>query len=116
VEAALTNGGRGLPGGSSISRLLLDRRTIRHRFYPPDLTIPQILAWIEAFRARTGQWPNPKSGPILEAKGESWGKIERALRSGRRGLTGGLSLRRLRDRAKSDQSARASGSGFRCTG
>jgi hypothetical protein len=106
VETALTKGGRGLPGGSSISRLLLERRAIRHRSYPPDLAIPQILAWIEAFHARTGQWPNPKSGPIPEAKGESWRKIERALRAGRRGLTAGLSLSRLRDRAKHDLAAR----------
>jgi len=116
VEAALTRGGRGLPGGSSISRLLLDRRAIRHRSYPPDLTIPQILAWAKAFLARTGQWPNRTSGPILEAKGESWRKIERALRAGRRGLKGGLSLCRLRDLAKHHESAQATGSDFRCTG
>jgi len=109
VETALTSGGRGLPGGSSISRLLAERRAIRHRSYPPDLTIPQILAWAEAFLARTGRWPDRKSGPILEAPGESWRIIERTLRAGRRGLKGGLSLRRLRDRAKLDESAQANG-------
>ena len=86
METALTSGGRGLPGGSSISRLLVERRTIRHRSDPPDLTIPQILAWAEAFLARTGQWPSARSGPILEAHGESWRMIERALRTGGRGL------------------------------
>jgi len=109
VETALTSGGHGLPRGSSICRLLVERRAIRHRFDQPDLTIPQILAWAVAFLARTGQWPSARSGPILDAKGESWGMIEGALRTGRRGLPGGLSLRRLRDPAKHDESAQASG-------
>jgi len=109
VETALTSGGHGLPGGSSISRLLVERRVIRPRYDPPDLTIPQILAWAEAFLTRTGQWPSARSGPILEAPGESWREIEGALRTGGRGLTGGLSLRRLRDPAKHDESARAGG-------
>jgi hypothetical protein len=100
VEIALTSGGHGLPGGSSVSRLLVERRAVRHRNYLPDLTIPQIRAWAEAFRARTGQWPARRSGPILEAPGESWRKIERVLQSGGRGLSGGLSLRCLRDTAK----------------
>jgi len=86
VENALTRGGHGLPGGSSISRLLVERRAIRHRFHPPNLTIPQILAWAEAFLARTGQWPEPRSGPIPEAPGESWRIIEGALRTSGRGL------------------------------
>ncbi len=107
VQTALTCGGRGLPGGSSISRLLVERRAIRHRFDPPDLTILQILAWAEAFLTRTGQWPSARSGPIHEAPGESWREIEGALRTGGRGLTGGVSLRRLRDPAKLDQSAQA---------
>jgi hypothetical protein len=109
VETALTSGGHGLPGGSSITRLLVERRAIRHRFQPLDLTIPQILAWAEAFLARTGQWPNRRSGPLLEAQGESWRIIERALRTGGRGLEGGLSLRHLRDPAKHHESAQASG-------
>jgi len=109
VERALTSGGHGLPGGSSICNLVVERRAIRQRYDPPDLTIPQILAWAEAFLTRTGQWPSARSGPILEAPGESWREIEGALRTGGRGLTGGLSLRRLRDPAKHDESARAGG-------
>jgi len=114
-----------VPRGDQQIRLT-ERRAIRHRSYPPDLTIPQILAWAEAFLARTGQWPNRRSGPILEAPGESWRIIERTLRAGGRSLEGGLSLRRLRDPAKHDESAQASGrmnwdpffldSDFRCTG
>ena len=105
VEKALTSGGHGLRGGSSISRLLVERRAVRHRNYLPDLTIPQILAWSEAFLARTGQWPTHRSGPIVEAPGESWRKIERVLQSGGRGRPRGLSLHRLRDLAKHDESA-----------
>jgi hypothetical protein len=93
VTDALSRGTRGLPGGSTIPRLLAQRGT--NRLDPPDLTIPQIRAWAEAFRARTGQWPNARAGSILEAPGETWRIIELALRTGQRGLAGHSSLSRL---------------------
>ena len=61
----------------------------------PALTVPQILAWADAFRARTGRWPTRKSGPILEAPGENWYQVYRAVQIRRRGLPGGLSFPQL---------------------
>jgi hypothetical protein len=57
--------------------------------------VEQILAWADAYRARTGRWPTARSGPVPEAPGETWSGIDRGLRVGGRGLPGGYSLARL---------------------
>jgi hypothetical protein len=95
VQDALHRGHRGLKGGSSLTRLLEVERGLRHRLRPPDLTIPQLLAWAEAFRARHGRWPSQKSGSIPEAPCETWACVESALRAGKRGLPRGLTFGRL---------------------
>jgi hypothetical protein len=61
----------------------------------PPLTVAQILAWADSHRARTGKWPQVRSGPVRDAPGETWIAIEDALRLGTRGLKGGSSLARL---------------------
>jgi hypothetical protein len=95
VESALVNGGRGLPGGSSLAQLLSEARGVRNIHRLPDLTVPQVLAWADSHHARTGRWPIAKSGPIPEAPGEPWHGVDNALARGRRGLPGGSSLPRL---------------------
>jgi hypothetical protein len=95
IDIDLRCGYRGLPSGSSIARLLFKHRGARtHRTQPP-CTIDQILTWADAHRRRTGFWPRRKSGPIVDAPGETWSKVTDALREGRRGLPGGSSLARL---------------------
>lgn len=95
VDAALREGGRGLPGGSSLSRLLAEQRGRLHPLQRPSLTATQILAWADAHHARTGQWPRRGSGAILEAPGECWSAVDASLAVGNRGLPGGSSLTRL---------------------
>jgi hypothetical protein len=96
INEGLTNGVRGLPGGSSIARLLTARKVIRpRRHWRPVLTVPQILEWAEAYFKKHGDWPLPRSGPIAGAPRETWVKIDSSLRGGLRGLAGGTSLRRL---------------------
>jgi hypothetical protein len=95
VEMALNHGQRGLPGGTSLARLLADQRGIRNPAYASDLSVPQILAWADAFRERVGRWPQMKSGPLLDAPGETWAAIDSALKNGHRSLPGGSSLARL---------------------
>ena len=51
VQSALVYGRRGLSGGSSLARLLSERRGLRNPQRPPDLSVPEILAWADAFRA-----------------------------------------------------------------
>jgi hypothetical protein len=95
VNAAITNGLRGLPGGSSLTRLLIEWRGVRSKGHAAQLTIPLILAWADAFHARTGKWPDRNSGAIPEAPGETWKRVASNLVSGDRGLPRGSSLPRL---------------------
>lgn len=96
IDRALRNGLRGLRGGSSLARLLKQKRGVKpmHRRLPP-LSIEGILAWADAHYRRSGQWPKQSSGKLPEAPGESWLKIDNALRHGKRGLPGGLALGKL---------------------
>jgi hypothetical protein len=56
------------------------------------LTEAHILAWADAYRQRTGQWPSATSGPVPDAPGETWAALNAALVRGHRGLRGGSSL------------------------
>jgi hypothetical protein len=86
VSKALTHGNRGLPGGSSLARLLAQKRGVRYPSGLSRLTIHQILLWADAYHRRTGRWPTRNSGPIPEAPGETWFLIANDLAKGYRGL------------------------------
>jgi hypothetical protein len=64
------------------------------------LTERLILAWADAHFARTGTWPQTASGPVPESPGETWRRIDNALRLSLRGLEGGSSLARLLERER----------------
>lgn len=95
VDIALAQGNRGLPGQSSLPRLLAEYRGVRNRSCLSRLTIKEILAWANAFRERNGRRPTARSGAIAEAPSETWLRVDTALREGLRGLAGGSSLPRL---------------------
>ena len=95
VDAALSIGNLGLPGGSSLAKLLAQQFGVRHYGDLPRLTEKQILNWAEAYKRLTGDWPIRASGPISNAPGETWSGVSQALRKGHRGLPGGTSLARL---------------------
>lgn len=61
----------------------------------PPLSEDRILAWARVHHARHGELPNACSGAIGGAVGETWNGVDRALRKGSRGLSGGSSLLRL---------------------
>jgi hypothetical protein len=92
INQRLFEGGRGLPGGNSLAKLLAGRRKAARR---PDLTERQILVWAKAFQERCGYYPNGRSGQIAESTGDSWYTVDKALREGLRGLPGGSSLAEL---------------------
>src|SRR5262245_20624201 len=48
VQRALVTGCRGLLGGTSLARLLAERRGKRYRTHAPRQTVKQILAWADA--------------------------------------------------------------------
>jgi hypothetical protein len=95
IDNALTSGRRGLPGGSSLARLLAEHRGVLGRRQRPPLCIDQIIAWADAHYAATGKWPSATDEAVTDAPGERWSAIDRALIHGRRGLQGGSSLNRL---------------------
>ncbi|HET6883920.1 MAG TPA: hypothetical protein VFI31_27445 [Pirellulales bacterium] len=100
VNVALSQGHRGLPRGSSLPRLLAERRGVRNRLDRPKFSRTLILDWADAYHRRTGMWPNDHSGPIAEMPDETWAVVCKSLRKGSRGLRGGLSLARLLKRER----------------
>ena len=107
VNAALEAGDRGLPRGGSLAELLAARRGVRNHMALPPFTIGQILAWADAHRARTGEWPSGKGDAIPEAAGETWRAVEAALFGGLRGLPGGDTLARLLARKRGKRNRKA---------
>jgi hypothetical protein len=95
IHLSLKDGLRGLPGGTTLARFLVDHGRGRNRKGLPSLMIEDILKWADEHRRRTGQWPKARSGPIAAAPGETWMAVQIALQQGRRGLPGGTTLPRL---------------------
>lgn len=87
INRVLRDGGRGLPGGSSLPDIL--------GRLPCHLTVELVRQWADAHRRRTGAWPSKRSGAIPESPGDTWRAIDDALRGGWRGLAGGSSLAKL---------------------
>ncbi|MGO8744510.1 MAG: hypothetical protein ACLQNE_00840 [Thermoguttaceae bacterium] len=95
IDHALRHGFRGIPGGTSLARLLHEYRGVPNKRDLPRLSVRQILAWADAHRQQTGEWPHCTSGPIEGSSGETWGQLDQALAHGYRGLRGGSSLAKL---------------------
>jgi hypothetical protein len=95
IHGALSRGLRGLPGGSSLAKLLTEHRGMRNKQDLPTITINKILKWADEHHKRTSKWPIVKSGPIQIAKGETWLGVNSALIAGGRGLNSGSSLAKL---------------------
>ena len=95
VDCALRRGGRGLAGGSSLAKLLSQRRGAPNPACRPKLSEAKILAWAHRFFLKEGRWPSVQSGPILQSPGDTWQSVNQALSKGCRGLRGGSSLAKL---------------------
>jgi hypothetical protein len=94
LNTALNRGTRGLTGGCSLTKLLAKHRGVRNVMDLPNLTVEQILQWMDAHKAATGDWPRKDSGQATGAD-ETWAGLNSALNRGTRGLTGGSSLAKL---------------------
>ena len=95
VNRALAEGLRGLKGGTTLADLLQVLRGVRNKQNLPRLDVEQILAWADAYKEATGEYPHADSGPVCAAPGETWAVIQSALSKGLRGLPGGSSLAQL---------------------
>jgi hypothetical protein len=98
VDAALSQGSRGLPTSYSLAKLLARERNVRNRSSLPALSLAKVIKWCKAHELRTGKWPAYTSGPVVDSPGETWAGIDNCLRIGTRGLPGGLSVAKLRKR------------------
>src|SRR4051794_4819487 len=78
LDQALQKGHRGLLPGSSLAKLLLEYRGVRHRNLLPSFSLDQILDWADSYHDRTRKWPTDLSGPILDAPGETWRAVDKA--------------------------------------
>jgi hypothetical protein len=76
-------------------RLLREQRGVWDSRQRARLTYALILKWADAHYARTGRWPVTLSGPVIGQSGEVWATIDMAMRNGRRGLSGTMSLSQL---------------------
>jgi superfamily II DNA or RNA helicase len=94
VQAALSHGTRGLPGGDSLSRLLERNRGVRNRLNAPKLTTRRILGWADVHFRDYGEWPTVGDSRA-PCPGENWNAINASLERGSRGLPGGDSLASL---------------------
>ena len=94
IDVALKGGGRGLPGGTSLAKVLAKYRGVRNAMDLPSLTVEQILRWIDAYKEAMGEWPTRASGRITGSD-ETWSGVSTALVEGVRGLPGGSSLAKL---------------------
>lgn len=95
INSALDQGVRGLSGGSSLAEVLRVHRGRRNKSNLPKLIEKEIFLWAKAYFDRTGKWPTPETGPIVESPGETWKAVSMALVQGLRGFPGGSSLARV---------------------
>jgi len=95
IDAALRQGGRDMPGGSSLAQLLAEKRGVRNRKGLSKLTIKEILRMADTHYKKTGEWPNRNTGDVIGVSGEKWMNIQNALSVGLRSLPGGSSLAQL---------------------
>jgi hypothetical protein len=102
LNQALSVGRFGLPGGSSLAKVV---ESVKEEHGLSDkLTLHKVRCWILAHHARAGVWPNVKSGLIgaEDANGMSWVNLDDALSRGLRGLEGGSSLAKVVREVRSD--------------
>lgn len=97
INRALIHGFRGLPGGTCLKKLLVDRQVIGPESLAlrSVLTPDQIWEWAQTFHEGHGNWPVVTSGPIDGTKDDTWSKVGSSLSTGNRGLPGGSSLARF---------------------
>jgi superfamily II DNA or RNA helicase len=96
LDQLLAKGLRGLRGGQRLASILAERCGVRNHLSVPDLSVKQILIWVDQHYERNGSLPTKNSGEVFGTE-ENWSKINTSLKVGNRGLPGGSSLAKLLD-------------------
>lgn len=95
-ELHLRDGGRGLPGGSSVAKLISSKHEHAHAKNRPELTYDFIIARASEYFDANSKYPAVRSGSVPGGHtGDTWFCYDQALREGLRGLPGGTSLKAL---------------------
>jgi hypothetical protein len=82
IHVALSRGGRGLPGGTTLTKLLSAERGVPNRLQLPRFSLREILLWADAYHDRTGNWPTSRSGPVRPFSKTTWAQVDDALQGG----------------------------------
>ena len=94
INAALREGLRGLPGGSSLAEVLKEHRGRPNKSALPALTERWILKKGEQFFRKNGRYPTTQSGDI-EGTQETWRAVDSALNKAQRQLPRKTTLAKL---------------------
>ena len=97
INAALERGARGLPGGTSLPKLLAKERGVTRGIHRPRLKVATIVRWAREHHSATGAWPTEGSGEIAGTD-ERWNNIAQCVRLGLRGRPLGWTLKKIVDR------------------
>ncbi len=97
-DVALRNGLRGLPKGSSLAKLRKSHFGDRNRSDLSPLTEEFIVECMKVYEKRHMRLPSMDSGAVEGMPGEIWKNWDFALRNGYRGLPGGSSLAKLKNK------------------
>jgi hypothetical protein len=95
LDKALLNGSRGLPGGSSLTKILYEHRAVQSVWLIGEVTEEQVLDYADSWKAAHGRWPGQKDGPVNEGSSITWRAISKWLCYGKHGLPGGSTIGRL---------------------
>jgi superfamily II DNA or RNA helicase len=96
INAALERGTRGLPGGSSLPKLLAEHRGVTRGIHRPRLKLARIVRWARDHHKVTGRWPTEGAGRIRDTD-ERWDNIAQCVRLGLRGCPSGWTLKKIVD-------------------
>jgi hypothetical protein len=99
IQAALCQGGRGLPGGSSLVKLGELYFGAPNRGNRPKITEQEVVSWIRAFKDKYGVYPTETERREVPGQPEeTWQGLKSALKKGCRGLPGDSSLIKLAEK------------------
>ena len=94
-------GRRGLPGGTTLERLLVEHRGEPAKRRHIELTVEQILAWADTHYEAAGSWPTAASGPVARCSGAHMELGQHHAAQGRPGPAGRLDACPLAEAARS---------------
>ncbi len=97
IDHCMRSGLRGCQPGGSLASFLESHVGVVNPRDKPQLSIREIVSWMETYHATHGEWPTIRSGRVA-GHGETWGGIELALTRCQRGVKKKTSLADLRHR------------------